>query len=222
MSSRERLCCMRQHPVKYQNLQRFVCKRVRPSAWTQCEREGVWAGPAKSNTRRSTILVFAHTSASGANEGSGFESTPTEADQVLGTDESSVGRSIVLAALTRNTDTAVAASQRPTLPQWLCPVKGASEEQTKSLWGVSAMTFCFGASVFMVASLLPVYMKTVLGASQTSIGAVEGLAISCSFWARGLSGIGECQNIGWRKKRKWPVFGFRPAVCSMHDARVSL
>jgi len=76
------------------------------------------------------------------------------------------------------------------LPDWLRPVKGATHEQTLSLWAIYAMTFMFGASVFMVASLLPVYMKTVLGATQTSIGTVEGLAISFSFWARGLSGIG--------------------------------
>jgi hypothetical protein len=82
------------------------------------------------------------------------------------------------------------ASAKRTLPKFLRPVTGATDDQTKALWGITLMTFFFGMSVFMVAALMPVYMKTVLGASSRSIGTIEGLAVSASFWARGFSGIG--------------------------------
>ena len=81
------------------------------------------------------------------------------------------------------------------LPNFLRPVPGASDQQTKSLWGITLMTFFFGMSVFMVAALMPIYMKTELGLSGRHIGTVEGLAVSASFWARGFSGVGESVGV---------------------------
>ncbi|KAK3233761.1 hypothetical protein CYMTET_55959 [Cymbomonas tetramitiformis] len=75
------------------------------------------------------------------------------------------------------------------LPKWARAVSNATDDQNKALWGVSVMTFLYGASVFMVASLLPVYLKRVVGMSQTNIGYIEGIAISMSFFARGFSGV---------------------------------
>lgn len=75
------------------------------------------------------------------------------------------------------------------LPKWARAVSNATDDQNKALWGVSVMTFMYGASVFMVASLLPVYLKRVVGMTQTNIGYIEGIAISMSFFARGFSGV---------------------------------
>lgn len=62
-------------------------------------------------------------------------------------------------------------------------------ENNRSLWGVAAMGFLWTSSSLMVFSLLPVFLKVELGASNTKIGSLEGVAIAAAFFSKVFSGI---------------------------------
>ena len=62
-------------------------------------------------------------------------------------------------------------------------------ENNRSLLGVAAMGFLWTSSSLMVFSLLPVFLKVELGASNTKIGSLEGVAIAAAFFSKVFSGV---------------------------------
>lgn len=71
-------------------------------------------------------------------------------------------------------------------------------DKNKNLFWVSVMSFCWSTSTIMIFSVLPVYLTKVLGLSKSSLGLMEGLAISLSFFTKFFSGAFS----DWIKSRK--------------------
>ena len=74
-----------------------------------------------------------------------------------------------------------------------------------TVWVLGFVSMLMDISSEMIHSLLPVFMVTVLGASATTVGVVEGVAESTALIAKVFSGV-LSDHIG---KRKWlTVFGY--------------
>lgn len=83
------------------------------------------------------------------------------------------------------------------------------QQDNKSLWGIAWMSFFWSASSLMVFSLLPVFVTEVLGASNTELGLIEGIAIFMAFVSKVFSGV---LSDYWRKRKPIMIFG---NVCSI-------
>lgn len=64
-----------------------------------------------------------------------------------------------------------------------------NDEDLKSLYGLSILSFLWSMASLMVFAVLPVFMKDELKISHTQIGFIEGIAISCAFLSKFFSGI---------------------------------
>ena len=80
----------------------------------------------------------------------------------------------------------------------ICRLPGILEETSKdcfnavdnlSIWALATCGFLWTSSTCMVFSLLPVFLHSELGFSNTRIGAVEGFALVVSNFSRVFSGV---------------------------------
>ncbi len=58
-----------------------------------------------------------------------------------------------------------------------------------AIWAISWMSFCWSFSSLMVFSILPAYLADVIKVSHTTIGILEGVAMSAAFLAKIFSGF---------------------------------
>ena len=65
----------------------------------------------------------------------------------------------------------------------------SNETDNRSCWALAFCGFLFTSSTCMVFSLLPVFLKTELGYSNTRIGAMEGASLLMSNLSRVISGV---------------------------------
>ena len=97
-----------------------------------------------------------------------------------------------------------------------------------TVWILGFVSMLMDISSEMIHSLLPVFMVTVLGASATTVGVVEGVAESTALIAKVFSGV----LSDWIGKRKWltvfgyamgaatkPLFALAPAIGWVFTAR---
>ena len=97
-----------------------------------------------------------------------------------------------------------------------------------TVWVLGLVSMLMDISSEMIHSLLPVFMVTVLGASATMVGVIEGVAESTALIAKVFSGV-LSDHIG---KRKWlavvgyalgaatkPLFALAPAIGWIFTAR---
>ena len=98
----------------------------------------------------------------------------------------------------------------------------------RTVWVLGFVSMLMDISSEMIHSLLPVFMVTVLGASATTVGVIEGVAESTALIAKVFSGV-LSDYIG---KRKWltvfgyamgaltkPLFAIAPAIGWVFTAR---
>lgn len=98
----------------------------------------------------------------------------------------------------------------------------------RTVWVLGFVSMLMDISSEMIHSLLPVFMVTVLGASATTVGVIEGVAESTALIAKVFSGV-LSDYIG---KRKWltvfgyamgaltkPLFAMAPAIGWIFTAR---
>ena len=63
------------------------------------------------------------------------------------------------------------------------------KQNKPAIWAISWMSFCWSFSSLMVFSILPAFLTDVIQVSHTTIGVLEGLAMSAAFLAKIFSGF---------------------------------